>query len=49
MIEPSPIKLHVIAAKAGIQWRAVRADVGYGWIPGQARNDSCGTVYVQKI
>jgi hypothetical protein len=37
---------NVMPAKAGIQWRAKRADVCYCWIPGQARNDETDTVYV---
>ena len=33
----------VIPAKAGIQWRALHADIGFGWIPCQARNDEIDT------
>jgi hypothetical protein len=29
----------VIPAKAGIQWRARRADTCFCWIPDQVRND----------
>jgi hypothetical protein len=35
----------VIPAKAGIQWRAKLAAIGYScWIPGQARNDGIHSV-----